>query len=73
MSPIAELLNSSTQDQLMDLLGGMYSAVLVGDNLTADAQLFLALEKGDLAKAKEVYESVFKPYFESAVNQKEAA
>lgn len=73
MTNVANLLKTSNQDQSIDLMAGMYNAVLNGDNVTADTQLFLALEQGDFAKAKEIYETAFRPYLNSVANQKAAA
>lgn len=73
MTNVANLLKNSNQDQKIDLMAGMYNAVLTGDNETVDTQLFLALEQGDFAKAKEIYETAFRPYLKSVANQKAAA
>lgn len=73
MTNVANLLKNSNQDQKIDLMAGMYNAVLTGDNEAVDTQLFLALEQGDFAKAKEIYETAFRPYLNSVANQKAAA
>lgn len=73
MTNVANLLKNSNRSELLDLLSDLYGAVLTGDNETIDAQLFLALEQGDFAKAKEVYETAFRPYLNSVANQKAAA
>lgn len=73
MTNVANLLKNSNKSELLNLLSGLYGDVLVGDNETVDAQLFLALEQGDFAKAKEIYETAFRPYLKSVANQKAAA
>ena len=73
MTNIANLLKNSSKDELIDLFAEMYNTVLTGADETADSDLFLALENNDLQKAKEVYEKVFKPFFELKADHKEAA
>lgn len=73
MTNIANLLKNSSKDELIDLFAEMYNTVLTGADELADRDLFLALENNDLQKAKEVYEKVFKPFFEMKADHQEAA